>query len=364
MNRNQGLAQRFHLDGWLALLMVLLCAIGLLVLHSASGQSEQMLARQGVRIGVGLVVMIAVAQLPPPTLARWIPALYLAGMGLLVTVIFFGTGRSAARWLDIGILRFQPAEMMKLVVPITAAWFLAESRLPPSMGRVLATLALIVLPVVLVARQPDLGTALLIGAAGCFVLFLAGVRWRYMLYALLASLVTAPLLWSGMHEYQRQRVLTLLSPESDPLGAGYHIIQSKIAVGSGGLFGKGWMNGTQSRLEFVPERSTDFIFSVFCEEFGFLGVCALLAVYALIILRGFYIAANAQGVFARLTAGALTFTLFIYVYVNMSMVIGALPVVGIPLPLVSYGGTSLVTLLIGFGILMSVHTHRRLLSSA
>ncbi len=364
MRQSQTLAERLHLDGWLMLLVFTLCAIGLLVLHSASGQSPDMLARQGIRLGVGLMVMFTLAQLPPAALTRWVPLLYVVGLALLVAVMFFGTGRSAARWLDLGVVRFQPSEMMKLVVPITTAWYLSESPLPPSLGRLLTSLVIIALPVVLVARQPDLGTALLIGAAGGFVLFLAGVRWRYLLFALLAGIITAPLLWANMHDYQRQRVLTLISPESDPLGSGYHIIQSQIAVGSGGLLGKGWMNGTQSRLEFVPERSTDFIFSVFCEEFGFVGVCLLLFLYALIILRGFFIAANAQSVFGRLVAGGLTFILFTYVYVNMSMVIGALPVVGIPLPLVSYGGTSLVTLLGGFGILMSVHTHRRLLSSA
>jgi rod shape determining protein RodA len=276
--------------------------------------------------------------------------------------MFYGTGKGAQRWLDLGGFRFQPSEVMKLAVPLMAAWYLKDRTLPPDLRRVVITSIIIIVPAMLIARQPDLGTALLICASGFFILFLAGISYRLIGGLLFVSLVLAPLLWWRMHDYQRQRVLTMFDPEKDPLGSGYHIIQSKIAVGSGGLYGKGWLNGTQSNLQFLPERSTDFIFAVFCEEFGFIGVLVLMAAYAFVVIRGIYMAVDAQDTFSRLLAGSLILTLFIYIFVNMGMVVGRLPVVGIPLPLVSYGGTSLVTLMAGFGILMSVHTHRRLLS--
>ncbi len=353
-----------HVDGWLLLGVIALCTLGLFVLYSASGEDHDMLLRQGVRLGIGFAAMLLLAQVPPRQWQRWSGWLYALGIVMLVVVLLVGLGRGAQRWLDVGLFRFQPSELMKLAVPLAVAAFLARAHLPPSLGRVLGAMAMIAVPVLLVARQPDLGTALLIAAAGVFVLFLGGIAWRYVGTAAALALAGLPALWFVMHDYQRRRILTMFDPQQDPLGAGYHIIQSRIAVGSGGLYGKGWLNGTQSRLEFIPERSTDFIFAVMCEEFGFVGVLVLVAAYALVIARGLYIAVHAQDCFGRLVAGGLTLILFIYVFVNTSMVIGQLPVVGIPLPLVSYGGTSLVTLLAGFGILMSIHTHRRLLSGA
>jgi len=353
-----------HVDGWLLLGVIALCTLGLFVLYSASGEDHDVLLRQGVRLGIGFAAMLLLAQVPPRQWQRWSGWLYALGIVMLVVVLLVGLGRGAQRWLDVGLFRFQPSELMKLAVPLAVAAFLARAHLPPSLGRVLGAMAMIAVPMLLVARQPDLGTALLIAAAGVFVLFLGGIAWRYVGTAAALAQAAMPALWYVMHDYQRRRILTMFDPQQDPLGAGYHIIQSRIAVGSGGLYGKGWLNGTQSRLEFIPERSTDFIFAVLCEEFGFVGVFVLVAAYALVIARGLYIAVHAQDWVGRLVAGGLTLILFIYVFVNTSMVIGQLPVVGIPLPLVSYGGTSLVTLLAGFGILMSIHTHRRLLSGA
>ncbi len=319
--------------------------------------------RQLIRIGVGFAVMIGVAQIPPQKLARLAPWMYCIGVILLIAVLLVGDiGKGAQRWLDLGVFRFQPSEMMKLAVPMMVAAYLNDRPLPPDIFRIVISGLLIVIPVVLTARQPDLGTALLMASAGVFVLFMAGTSWRFISISGLFALCATPLLWFNMHDYQKRRVLTMLDPEKDPLGSGYHIIQSKIAVGSGGLYGKGWLNGTQSHLEFLPERSTDFIFAVFSEEFGLLGVLLLMLLYSFILLRGLYISTEAQGTFGRLLAAGLILTFFIYIFVNMGMVIGQLPVVGVPLPLISYGGTSLVTLMAGFGILMSVHTHRRLLS--
>jgi rod shape determining protein RodA len=279
-------------------------------------------------------------------------------------VLVFGqSGKGAQRWLDLGFFRFQPSELMKLAVPMMVAWYLSDHALPPRLSRILMSLLMVFVPVLLIARQPDLGTSLLVGCAGIFVIFLAGIRWR--LIFLFSGIVAAcaPFLWFTLHDYQKARVLTFINPENDPLGAGYHIIQSKIAIGSGGVYGKGWLNGTQSQLDFLPERSTDFIFAAFAEEFGLVGVILLLAMYFFVILRGLYISAHAQDTFTRLLGGSLTMTFFIYVFVNIGMVTGLLPVVGLPLPLVSYGGTSMVTLMASFGMLMSIHTHRRLLST-
>jgi len=361
MRSASGVLTRVHIDGPLLLGLLALCAIGLVTLHSAGGEDPQMLYGQGIRFLIGFVAMATLAQIEIDKLARWAPLLYGIGLVLLVAVLGFGSGKSVRRWLDLGVFVFQPSEAMKLAVPLVCAWYLSDRPLPPTFPRVLVTLLLIVLPVVLIAQQPDLGTSVLIAATGLFILFLAGMRWRHIAGAASFALVFTPLLWFNMKEYQKQRVLTLFDPEKDPLGTGYHIIQSQIAVGSGGLTGKGWLAGTQSRLEFVPERSTDFIFAVYCEEFGFIGVLLLLAVYLFVVLRALYIAAVAQDTFARLVGGSLALTFFLYVFVNMGMVIGQLPVVGVPLPLISYGGTSLVTLLAGFGILMSVHTHHRFL---
>ena len=282
---------------------------------------------------------------------------------LLILVLAAGdVGKGAQRWLDLYVIKFQPSEMMKLITPMMLAWYLSEKPLPPTVKPLLISAILVIMPTVLIASQPDLGTSILVAAAGFFVVFLAGLRWRVLLGVFLAGLAFIPVLWRLMHDYQKQRVLTLLNPESDPLGSGYHIIQSKIAIGSGGIYGKGWLNGTQSQLDFLPERHTDFIFAVFAEEFGMMGAIVLLALYVFIILRGLYIASKAQDSFGRLLAGSLSLTFFVYLFVNVGMVTGVLPVVGVPLPLVSYGGTSMVTLMAGFGMLMSINSNRRLLS--
>jgi rod shape determining protein RodA len=361
-NSRQGLLAVFHVDLPLLSGVMLLCGFGLVVLYSASGEDLAQLERQAVRILLALAVMLAVAQINPASFRRWGPWLYGLGVGLLIAVLAFGEfGKGAQRWLDLGVVRFQPSELVKLAVPLMVAWYLAERPLPPGWRRLAVAALLILVPVLLIAKQPDLGTALLVACAGLFVLFLAGIGWRLIAGLAASAAAAAPVAWYFMRDYQRQRVLTFLDPEKDPLGAGYHIIQSKIAIGSGGLYGKGWLNGTQSQLDFLPERHTDFVFAVLAEEFGLIGVGALLALYLFIIGRGLYIATRAQDSFGRLLAGALTLVFFVYVFVNTGMVSGLLPVVGVPLPLVSYGGTSLVTLMAGFGILMSIHTHRRLL---
>ncbi len=351
--------RRLHIDPWLLLGIVLLCSAGLILLYSASGGDRAVVLRQSAHMLVGFAAMMGVAQFPPALLSRIGPFLYFAGTVLLIALIFAGSGRGAQRWLDLGFLRFQPAEIMKVAVPLACARLLAGGSLPPKLYRIAAAGVLIVPPVVLIAEQPDLGTALLVAATGAFVIFLAGIRWRYLIGLAVVAIASLVPLWALLHDYQRQRILTLLDPESDPLGAGYHIIQSVIAVGSGGLSGKGWLQGTQSRLEFLPERHTDFIFAVVCEEFGFVGAVGLVLLYLFVVLRALNIAVDAQEIFGRLLAGSLALTLFIYVFVNMGMVIGQLPVVGVPLPLISYGGTSVVTLMAGFGILMSIQTHRR-----
>ena len=362
MDSQRSLLVRLHIDPQLLGGVFMLCGLGLIVLYSAADQSLEVVTRQGIRMGIGLVAMIVMAQVSPAQLARWAPAFYFVGIVLLIGVFLFGTGRGAQRWLELGVVRFQPSEIMKIAVPVTVAWFLYDKVLPPNFRTTLIAVALIVLPGLLIIEQPDLGTALLVMAAGFFALFFAGVSWRWILAAIAAALFAAPVAWYLLHDYQRQRILTLFDPQQDPLGSGYHIIQATIAVGSGGISGKGWLNGTQSHLEFLPERATDFIFAVYCEEFGLLGVVVLLAAYAMVLARGLRIATNAQNSFGRVLAASLTMTLFIYIFVNMGMVTGQLPVVGVPLPLVSYGGTSLVTILAGLGILMSIETHRRFIA--
>lgn len=355
------LLHRVHLDPPLLTGVLLVLLIGLVVLYSASGQSVDAVYRQIARIGVAGLIMLTLAQINVAWLRRAAPWLYSGGLILLVMVLISGEmGGGAQRWLDIGV-RFQPSEVMKLAVPAMLAWLLHDRALPPSLALIGGMLLLIAAPAAMILLQPDLGTAILIALTGATVIFLAGIRLRFLLATGGLVLAALPVLWHFMRPYQRQRVLTLLDPETDPLGAGYHIIQSKIAIGSGGAFGKGWLNGSQGQLEFLPERSTDFIFAVIGEEFGFLGVGLLLLTYLLIVARGFYIAAAAQDTFARLFAGAISLTFFFYVFVNTAMVTGLLPVVGVPLPLISAGGTSMVTLLAGFGILMSIHTHRKLL---
>jgi len=365
LGRGAGWAYRLHIDWWLLMLLLLLCVVGVAILYSASGQSVAHVKAQLTRYALAFVVMFIFAQIEPDTYRRWSPWLFLLGVLALVGVLFFGTGaKGAQRWLQLpGLPRFQPSEIMKLVVPMAVAWYLSKRYLPPSLKNVAGALVLIALPVFLVVRQPDLGTSILIAASGVFVVMFSGISWRLVGGAAFVVAASAPLMWMfGMREYQKQRVLTFLDPESDPLGAGWNIIQSKTAIGSGGPFGKGWLEGTQSQLNFLPESHTDFIIAVCAEEFGFLGVLGLLMLYLLIIIRGLVIAANAQSSYARLLGGRLVMTFFVYVCVNIGMVTGLLPVVGVPLPLVSYGGTSAVTIMAAFGVLMSIHTHRTMLT--
>jgi len=356
--------EALHLDGPLLLALLAVCAVGLVVLFSAAGEDLGVFVRQAARVGLGLGVMVAAAQVPPRVLRAVSPWAYAAGVLLLVAVALVGDiSMGAQRWLDLGVVRFQPSEIMKIAVPLACAWFLHTRPLPPSFTTLLVLAAAILVPVLLIAEQPDLGTSLLVAAGGGLVVLLAGLQLRYMLGlgALLAGAV--PIVWHNLHDYQRQRVLTFLNPQEDPLGAGYHTIQSQIAIGSGGVFGKGYMNGSQAQLEFLPERSTDFIFAVIGEEWGLVGLAVLIGLYLLVIARGLYIAVQAQDTFSRLVAGALTLTFGVYVFVNAGMVAGLLPVVGVPLPLVSYGGTSMVTLMAGFGILMSIHSRRKLVAT-
>lgn len=359
--QRESLWWKLHID-WplLAGLGALLC-LGAFVLYSASGENQAMVMRQAIRVGLAIFIMIVIAQLSPDTYRRWAPPLFIAGFLMLVAVLVIGhIGKGAQRWLDLGFFKFQPSEIMKLAVPLMVARYVSENPLPIRFKHLMIGFAIALVPTLLIAKQPDLGTSLLVAVSGVFVLFLGGMSWRLVGAAVVAVASFVPVLWFFlMHEYQRQRVLTLLNPESDPLGAGYHIIQSKIAIGSGGLLGKGWMHGTQSQLDFIPERHTDFIFAVFSEEFGLIGISVLLALYFFVISRGLYIAVQGQTAFERLLAGSITLTFFVYVFVNIGMVSGILPVVGVPLPLISYGGTSIVTLLAGFGILMSIQTHKR-----
>lgn len=361
---NDSFLRRIHLDGPLLFGLLILMAVGLVTIYSAGGQDMALIQRQLTRLGLALAVMLAIAQVPSLAYQKLSLYFYLAGVLMLVAVLGIGVvGKGAQRWLDLGFFRFQPSEIMKLAVPMMIAWYISRFNLPPKIRHILTGFVLAAIPTLLIAKQPDLGTALLIASSGIFALFLAGISWRFICGVVVCASAFTPIMWIFlMKEYQKQRVLTFLNPESDPLGSGYHIIQSQIAIGSGGLNGKGWLQGTQSQLEFLPERHTDFIFAVFSEEFGFWGVVGLLAIYAFIVMRGMLIAVNAQDAYSKILAGSITLTFFVYVFVNMGMVSGILPVVGVPLPLVSYGGTSMVTLLAGFGILMSISTQKRLLS--
>ncbi len=355
------LMRKLHVDGPLLVGLLLICGLGLFVLYSAVGESNRLLINQVVRLGAAFVAMFIVAQLPPGFLRRWTPWGYMLGLILLVLVLTEGeVGQGARRWLNIGI-RFQPSEAMKLGVPMMAAWFLHDRQIPPRIGHIGIIAVIIIVPTILIARQPDLGTSLLIAASGIIVIILAGMSFRLLVGLGIAAIPGALVLWNFMKDYQKQRVLTLLDPDSDPLGAGYNIIQSKIAIGSGGTFGKGWTNGSQAQLEFLPERDTDFIFAVLGEEFGLLGALTLLTLYLFVIGRGLFIAVQAHDTYSRLLAGSISLTFMVYVFVNTAMVTGLVPVVGVPLPLVSFGGTSMVTLMAGFGILMSIHSHRKLL---
>lgn len=352
------------LDGPLLIGLCLVSVYGLIVLYSASGQSLPTVVRAGIRLAMGGAAMLVLAQVNPNFLRRTSPWLFAIGIALLIVVDLIGyIGKGAQRWLDLGIVRFQPSELMKLAVPMMCAWYLHERALPPtpfSLG-VLGVITFV--PVALVAAQPDLGTGALIAIAGTLVIVMAGLQLRIILALVVLAALGAWVGWGFLHDYQRQRVLTFFDPQNDPLGAGYHIIQSQIAIGSGGPFGKGWLRGSQAQLEFLPERSTDFIFAVIGEEFGLLGLVILLMLYLFIVGRAIYLAMQTQDTFARLLAGSLALTFFVYVFINAGMVSGLLPVVGVPLPLVSYGGTSMVTLLAGFGILMSLYSHRKLVGS-
>ena len=352
--------RKLHIDIPLFIGLLLACLLSLIILYSAGSQDMDVLIRQSGRVGLAFFLMILLAHIDPYQFKRYATILFSMGILLLIAVLIMGQiSMGAQRWLDLGIFRFQPSEMIKLTTPMMIAWYLAEYSMPPKAKQLFIASILIIIPTLLIAKQPDLGTALLVASSGAGVLFFAGLSWWIMggIVAFLAALT--PIIWHFMHDYQKARVLTLLNPEADPLGRGYHIIQSKIAIGSGGIYGKGWLGSTQSELEFLPESSTDFIFAVFAEEFGLLGCLGLLTLYLLIIARCMYIASQAQDTFSRLLASSLAFTFFVYVFVNIGMVIGILPVVGVPLPLISYGGTSIVTLLVGFGILMSIHTHKK-----
>jgi len=352
---------KLHLDPLLLVLVVAVLAFGLMVLFSAAGDQSRLFDAQFQRVLVAMAVLVVAAQLPPGLYFRWAPFVYFLGLFLLLLVLMFGVKvKGSQRWLEIpGLLRFQPSELMKIAVPMALAWYLQQRVLPPSAKHVFFSLLIILLPALAIAAQPDLGTAILVAGAGMAVLMLAGLSWRYLGYAFFLIAAAAPLLWQfALQGYQRQRIITLFDPESDPLGAGWNIIQSTTAIGSGGVFGKGLLQGTQSHLDFLPEARTDFIIAVVGEELGLVGVLCLLLLYLGIIARGLVLAVSAQSTFARLFAGALTLTFFIYLFVNIAMVSGLLPVVGVPLPLVSYGGTSIITLMASFGIIMSMRTHK------
>jgi rod shape determining protein RodA len=361
MAKRPSVLMRLHIDIPLLLLLLVLSIYGLLVLYSASGQSMEAVYRQGRYILLAFGIMLLASQVSLQQFARWSPWVYMVGLALLVAVLLVGDGaKGAQRWLQLGGFRFQPAEIMKLAVPMVVAWFLAGRVLPPRFFAVIGALLLLVLPAGLIVVQPDLGTSLLIAASGMFVLFMAGIGWRYIFGAVALAAASAWPAWMyGLKEYQKQRILTMFNPESDKLGAGWNIIQSKTAIGSGGWDGKGWLESTQSRLDFLPESHTDFIIAVLAEEHGLQGIILLMGIYLLILLRGFWIGVHAQSSFSRMMAGSLTLTFFVYIFVNMGMVAGLLPVVGVPLPLVSAGGTSVVTLLAGFGILMAISTEQR-----
>jgi rod shape determining protein RodA len=352
--------RRIHLDPLCLCLLIAIISYGLVVLYSAVNRDMDVFGNQLIRMSLAFVALFVAAQLQPSFYLRWAPFVYVGGVVLLVAVLLVGVKvKGSQRWLDIpGLPRFQPSELMKIAVPMMVAWYFHDRPLPPRFKDVCAALLIIAIPAACIIRQPDLGTGILVAGAGIAVLVLAGLYWRWILYAALGLAMAAPGLWYALQDYQRQRILTLFDPQSDPLGAGWNIIQSTTAIGSGGVWGKGLFQGTQSHLEFLPESQTDFIIAVVGEELGLIGVLGLLLLYVFLIARGLVIAAQAQSSFGRLLAGALTLTFFVYVFVNIGMVSGLLPVVGVPLPLVSYGGTSAITLMAGFGIIMSVRTHR------
>ena len=362
--RPRTLAQWLHLDLVLLLPLCLIMVLGLFVLFSASDGDWSTVSRQLRNFVVGWGVLLVVAQVRIDTIQRWSPALYFFALGLLLMVLMFGVGaKGAQRWLSLGIIRFQPSEVMKIAMPLAVAYWVVRYGLPPRLGVTVVSLLIIGLPAVVIGLQPDLGTALLVAASGVSVIFMAGISWWQIMAGMLTALAA---LWPAwlfiLRDYQKQRILTLFDPEADKLGAGWNIIQSKTAIGSGGWSGKGWLQGTQSHLDFLPESQTDFIIAVLAEEWGFRGVLCLLALYGLVVARGFWISLTAQSTYGRLLASAITLTFCVYVVVNMGMVAGLLPVVGVPLPFISFGGTAIVTLMLGFGILTAISTEKRIIS--
>lgn len=354
----------FRCDFILLLVISLLAALGLFILYSASNENMGMVQNQAMRLLLGMGLMLALAQISPERYQQWSPWLYFAGLFLLVSVLIIGhVGQGARRWIDLGFFRFQPSEIMKLAMPMMLAWFFSNKTLPPSFKYLLMSSLILLIPVLLTAKQPDLGTAIIIFSSGFCVLLLAGLGWRILLGLTVLGGTSFPILWHFMHHYQKERVMTFLNPERDPLGSGYHIIQSKIAIGSGGFLGKGWLHGTQSHLSFLPAHATDFIFAVSSEELGLLGSLCILTVLMLVLARCLYISNQASSNFTRLLAGSLSLTFIISAFVNIGMVIGVLPVVGVPLPLISYGGSSIVTTMVSFGIIMSIQTHKKLWST-
>lgn len=347
-----------HIDLPLMILILLLAAFGLIILYSAGGQSMAVLMRQSMRLISAFFLMFFLSFIPPHKYKSWTPTLYFIGLLLLIAVMIIGRiGKGAQRWLDLGFFRFQPSEIMKLAVPMMIAWYIDKKKIPMSLPTIIISASLMLIPCALIAKQPDLGTAIMVAIAGGSVLFAAGLAWQFFALLAISGAVAAPFLWHFLHDYQKKRLITLLHPEQDPLGSGYHIIQSKIAIGSGGTFGKGWLNGTQAHLNFLPEHATDFIFAVCGEEFGLIGGIIIITLLTIIALRGIYIAKNAHSTFTRLLATSLISTFFLSGFVNIAMVMGVLPVVGIPLPLVSYGGTAMLTFFAFFGVIMSIGTH-------
>ena len=353
-----------RIDGFLLAVAMGIVGVGLITLYSATEYSLSRVTNQLLSMSFSLALMWAVANIAPQKLARAAVPLYVAGVLMLIGVALFGTVvNGSRRWLNLGIGRFQPSELMKIALPLMLAWYFQKFEGKIHWREFVVAAVLIVVPVFLIKRQPDLGTALLIGASGFYVMFLAGLSWWVIVGLIGGAGAAMPLIWPHLHGYQQARVLTFLDPSRDPLGAGYHSSQASIALGSGGLIGKGWMNGTQTHLDFLPERHTDFIFAVFGEEFGLIGAVVLLVLYLLLIGRALVITASASTLFGRLLAGAVSLMFFTYAFVNMGMVSGMLPVVGVPLPLVSYGGTAMLSLFIGLGVLMSVHAHRKLIAT-
>jgi len=358
---SEGLQQRLHIDFPLFLAFIAIFIVSLTTIYSASNSSIDAVVNQGIKILISISAMVVVAQFSPLSYARVGPWLYFLCLVLLILVLVIGETRNGAtRWLNIGITSFQPSELMKIAMPLMIARYISRGALPPDVSSVALSIIIVLIPSYLIMEEPDLGTSILIAFSGLVVIFLSGLKKRYLAIAFALFLAYLPFMWSSIHPFQKKRVLSFLNPESDPLGSGYHLIQSKIAIGSGGVFGKGWLNSTQGQLDFLPERTTDFIFAILAEEFGFLGVSLLIGIYLFIIWRGIMIAVNAQNLFSRLLASSISLTFFVYVFVNIAMTTGLLPVVGVPLPLISSGGTSMVTIMVGLGMLMSIQTHRRL----